>query len=148
MRGGANAVREGWYPEKPEEVTAVHEQLEKLLADPLFSLSRRYPIMLRRIVEDTLSGRTQNLKERVLGMELFDRAADYDTNSDAIVRVTAAEIRKRIAQYYHNEKHASEIRIELPVGSYVAEFKPALIAKEPPAAEPASPEPEFRKSAS
>ena len=148
MRGGANAVREGCYPEKPEEVTAVHEQLEKLLADPLFSLSRRYPIMLRRIVEDTLSGRTQNLKERVLGMELFDRAADYDTNSDAIVRVTAAEIRKRIAQYYHNEKHASEIRIELPVGSYVAEFKPALIAKEPPAAEPASPEPEFRKSAS
>jgi hypothetical protein len=58
-------------------------------------------------------------------MELFDRAADYDTNADAIVRVTAAEIPKRIAQYYPDEKHSSELRIDLPVGGYIAEFKPS-----------------------
>ena len=129
-------MKEGWYPQTPEELRAVREQLEKLVSDPLFSQSRRYPSVLRRIVEDTLAGHTENLKERILGVELFDRQTDYDTNADAIVRVTAAEIRKRIAQYYHDEKHSSELRIDLPVGGYIAEFRPSAsiaIAPTPPA---------------
>jgi hypothetical protein len=112
------------WPQSPEEVAAVREQLERLLRDPLFSQSRRYPSLLRRIVEDSLTGNVDNLKERVLGIELFHRTPDYDTNADAIVRVTAAEIRKRIAQYYHEESHRTEPRIDLPVGGYVAEFSP------------------------
>jgi hypothetical protein len=77
---------------------------------------------LRYIVEETLEGRGPNLKERTLGVEVFGRAPDYDTASDPIVRVTVAEIRKRIAQYYHEEAHTSELRIELTPGSYLPEF--------------------------
>ena len=119
------------WPQTTEDMAAVRQQLERLLKDPLFNQSRRYPRLLHRIVEDTLAGRSENLKERILGIELFDRAPDYDTNADAIVRVTAAEIRKRIAQYYHDEGHRSEPRIDLPVGGYVAEFAPPLLEGEP-----------------
>ncbi len=55
-------------------------------------------------------------------MEVFGRAADYDTNIDPIVRVTAAEIRKRIEQYYQDPKHSQEIRLFLPAGSYAPQF--------------------------
>lgn len=54
--------------------------------------------------------------------EVFDRPPDYDTNTDPIVRVTAAEIRKRIDQYYQDPKHGQEIRFFLPSGSYAPQF--------------------------
>jgi hypothetical protein len=105
-----------------EERTAIQEQLERLLGNPHFSHSRRFPSFLRFVVEQTLSGQTDLLKERTLGMEIFGRDADYDTASDPIVRVTAAEIRKRIAQYYQEPGHESELRLSLPSGSYVPHF--------------------------
>jgi hypothetical protein len=93
-----------------------------LLETNHFRNSRRYPVLFRFIVEETLDGRGEYLKERLLGVRVFDRPADYDTAADPIVRVTIAEIRKRIAQYYHEEAHDSEMRIELPQGRYVPEF--------------------------
>ena len=77
---------------------------------------------MRFVVGRMLAGQTDQLKERVLGVEVFDRPADYDTNADPIVRVTAAEIRKRIEQYYQDPKHSQEIRLFLPAGSYVPQF--------------------------
>jgi len=105
----------------PTEREAIREQLEKVLADPHFTHSKRYPKLLRYIVEHALEGSGQ-LKERTLGVEVFGRHADYDTNEDPVVRVTAGEIRKRIAQYYHEPGHELELRIDLPLGSYVPEF--------------------------
>ena len=70
----------------------------------------------------TLEGHGHDLKERILGIEVFDRPPDYDTNTDPIVRVTAAEIRKRIDQYYQDPKHGQEIRLFLPSGSYAPQF--------------------------
>lgn len=105
-----------------EQRAAVHGQLERLLANPYFSHSRRFPSFLRYVVEKTLSGEEEALKERTLGVEIFGRIADYDTALDPIVRVTAAEIRKRIAQYYQEPGHESELRISLPSGSYVPQF--------------------------
>jgi len=128
----ADSPTEAWTPQTPEEIQAVRAQLDSLLSDPLFSQSRRYPSLLRRIVEDSLAGRVDALKERTLGIEIFNRTPDYDTNADAIVRVTAAEIRKRIALYYHGAQHASEVRIDLPVGGYVALFRPAVSKAEAP----------------
>ncbi len=83
----------------------VREQLARLLDSSLFRGSRRYPGLLRFIVERKLDGHIELLKERTLGVEVFGRRADYDTNQDPIVRVSAAEIRKRIAQYYHEPGH-------------------------------------------
>ena len=100
----------------------MQQQLELLLASPLFHSSKRYPRFLRFVVARALAGQTDQLKERILGVEIFDRAADYDTNTDPIVRVTAAEIRKRIEHYYQDPKHSHEIRMFLPSGSYAPQF--------------------------
>jgi len=115
-----------------EEQSAIHKQLERLLASPYFSHSRRFPVFLRYVVERTLSGHEDSLKERTLGVEIFGRQADYDTASDPIVRVTAAEIRKRIAQYYQEPGKEHELRLSLPAGSYIPQFNKPL--KEEPAA--------------
>ncbi len=110
------------------ERVAIREQLERILANPLFKNSKRYPNLLRYIVEHTLDGQKAELKERTLGVEVFARSPGYDTNADPIVRATAGEIRKRIALYYHEPGHESELRIDLAPGSYVPEFGPPVPA--------------------
>jgi hypothetical protein len=105
-----------------EEREQVRQQLNRMVESHLFKNSRRYPALLKFIVEEALEGRIESLRERPLGVHVFDRPADYDTASDPIVRVTVAEIRKRIAQYYHQEEHDAEIRIELLPGKYTPEF--------------------------
>jgi hypothetical protein len=107
-----------------EEKLAVNEQLERLIASSYFSHSRRFPSFLRFVVAQTLSGHPDSLKERTLGVEVFGKEADYDTANDPIVRVTAAEIRKRIAQYYQDSTREHELRLTLPPGSYVPRFYP------------------------
>lgn len=101
---------------------AVREQLDRMLASSYFSHSKRFPNFLRFVVNHTLNGTIDNIKERTLGIEIFGKDAAYDTASDPIVRVTAAEIRKRTAQYYQDPEHRKELRITLPSGSYVPQF--------------------------
>jgi hypothetical protein len=113
-----------------EERTAIQEQLERLLSNSHFSQSRRFPSFLRFVIDQTLLGQPDLLKERTLGIEIFGREADYDTASDPIVRVTATEIRKRIAQYYQEPGHEGELRVTLPSGSYVPQFHWPQAAKE------------------
>ena len=102
----------------------------------MFKNSKRYPNLLRYVVERSLEGPPGHLKERTLGIEVFGREPDYDTNLDPVVRTSAVEIRKRIAQYYHEPGHETEIRIDFPPGTYLPEFrlppKPATVV--PPAA--------------
>jgi len=118
------------------EQAAVREQMLRMLSHSLFRNSKRYPPLFRFVVESALQDQTDPLKERLLGVQVFGREPDYDTNLDPIVRYTAGEVRKRIAQYYHLPEHQGELRIELPSGSYVAEFHfPAAM----PAPEPAAP---------
>src|SRR2546430_12496335 len=74
-----------------------------------------------------VDGRACQLKERTLGVEVFGRDPDYDTNLDPVVRIAAGEIRKRIAQYYHEPGHETEMRIDLPSGTYVPEFHPSPV---------------------
>jgi hypothetical protein len=83
------------------------------------------------VVENSLDGHADRLKERTLGVEVFGRHPDYDTNTDPVVRFSAGEIRKRIAQYYHEAAEESEIQIELPLGSYIPEFRRRLTPAEP-----------------
>ena len=111
-----------FIPVTPEERDAVRAQLERMLLSPHFRNSKRYPLLLRFVVEEPLEGRGPALKERTVGTEVFGRRADYDTATDPIVRVTVAEVRKRIAQYYHENAHAYEFRIELTPGRYTPEF--------------------------
>ena len=122
------------------EQQAIRRQLERMLANPLFRHSKRYPHLLGHVVERTLEGNASELKERTIGVALFTRDVDYDTNADPIVRATAGEVRKRIAQYYFESGHEAEVRIDLTPGSYIPEFVlPSAATVEPPRA-PAAPE--------
>lgn len=122
-----------------EARSIIREQLELLLESHLFRNSKRYPNMLRHIVERTLAGRSEEIKERSLGVVVFGRPPDYDCSADPVVRMSAAEIRKRLGQYYSEPRHRDQLRIELPVGSYIPEFhwpegnSPAAVAVEPSA---------------
>jgi hypothetical protein len=129
-----------WTPASEQDKVAVLEQLNRLLQNPYFHHSKRYPSFLRYVVSETLAGRPDELKERTLGIEVFGRAPDYDTTNDPIVRVTAAEIRKRIAQYYQESGHADEIRLSLPSGSYIPHFaRPAVAIEAAPLVPEATP---------
>ncbi len=101
---------------------AVLAELEQIVSSRHFSQSRRYPVFLRFIVEAALRGETDLLRERVIGTEVFGREATYDTNADPIVRMTAAEVRKRIAQYYREPGRDDPTQIEVRAGSYVPIF--------------------------
>ena len=131
-------------PEKAEEVLV---ELERVLGSPLFRTSRRCQSLLRRITEHTIAGEIDCLKERALGMEVFGRSVDYDTSDDPVVRTSAAEIRKKLAQYYQETGHQSETRLELPPGSYLAEFHFVPVKTEEPAVavSPVSARPNSRK---
>ena len=76
---------------------AVQLQMERLRASSHFKNSRRYTDLLRFVVQQTLEGHSDILKERTLGIEVFGRELSFDTSGDSIVRVAAAEVRKRIA---------------------------------------------------
>jgi hypothetical protein len=125
-------------PEKADEVLA---ELERVLASTPFRASRRCQGLLRRVVEQSLAGDVDSLKERSLGAEVFGRPVDYDTSQDPVVRASAAEIRKKLAQYYQEAGHESHVRIEMPSGSYLADFHFITEAPAPaPAAAEAKPE--------
>ena len=102
---------------------AIREQLERMLSSPVFRNSKRNSSLFRHVVEQALQGRTEELKERNIGVDVFGRAADYDTNTDHVVRSVAGEVRRRLAQYYMEPGHASEPRIDLVAGSYVPQFR-------------------------
>ena len=114
---------------------AIRAELNRLLESSAFRTSKRCKEFLEYVVEHTIDGSTETLKERSIGVELFQLPPDFDTGQHTIVRVTANEVRKRLAQHYFAENHSNHpVRIELPPGSYSAEFRwgsPAAEVKVP-----------------
>src|ERR1700687_34937 len=78
---------------------------------------------LRFAVERALSGQSEQLKEYVLGVEVFDRKASYDPRVDPIVRVEARRLRSKLESYYASEGGADELIIEFPKGTYAPVFR-------------------------
>ena len=105
---------------------AIREQLDRILSSAQLLHSRRSQALLKFVVEKYLDGAQDTLKERLIGTEVFNRPPAYDTNQDSVVRTAAAETRKRPAQYYLEPGRERELRIGLPQGSYVPEFRPAV----------------------
>lgn len=101
---------------------AAREQLELILRDPGFRSSRRSVQFLKYVVEKTLDGEADQIKERTIGVDVFGRKPSYDTNEDHVVRTAAGELRKRLAIYYSDEKHRTELRMSLVRGSYIPQF--------------------------
>lgn len=102
--------------------TELRAHLQEIVNGTAFKGSHRSQAFLTHIVEQALHGGPADLRERSIGVALFGRPVTYDTADDAIVRVTASDVRKRLLQHYGNGGAASRIRFNLPPGSYVPEF--------------------------
>ena len=104
------------------DLIELRRHLQEIIKDKAFKGSNRSAQFLTYIVEQALAGHFESLKERVVGIELFGRSPSYDTSEDAIVRVTASDVRKRLQQFYGETSGTSKFRISLPSGSYIPEI--------------------------
>ena len=104
------------------DIASLQRHLKEVIEGDVFKGSHRSGQFLQYIVDQAIAGHFESLKERVIGMELFGRSASYDTGDDAIVRVTASDVRKRLLQHYGRYGATSEYRISLPSGSYIPEI--------------------------
>lgn len=123
LRSGASFFRpRAMEPINVNRNDLIGVELEHILASESFKGSKRCQAFLKYVVERATSGYADQLKERTLGIELFGRDPAYDTGEDAIVRVKANEVRKRLAQYSMGAAPERRVRIELPPGAYVPQF--------------------------
>jgi len=104
------------------DAAALRKHLAGVIGSPAFTSSRRSGLFLQYVVEKAIAQDIDSLKERTIGIEVFHRPPDYDTGEDAIVRVTASDVRKRLAQHYSTDHRGSEFRISLPPGGYAPEI--------------------------
>jgi hypothetical protein len=139
--GKVASLATGWAEVSRETALA---QLSKILDSLQFRSSKRCSIFLRHVVEHAADNHIESLKERSLGVEVFGRDPNYDTNQDPVVRSTAGEVRKRLAQYYLEAGHRDEIRISLPAGSYNPEIHPSPERMVPVVVAPAAPSRRWR----
>ena len=104
----------------PEQVRT---QVDKMLASRVFARSERLCRFLRFCVELTLEEKSDQLKEQLVGVEVFDRKGDYDPRTDPIVRVEARRLRSKLKEYYTSSGRPDCVLIELPKGAYVPSFR-------------------------
>ncbi|MFN7545716.1 MAG: hypothetical protein ACK5TN_23295, partial [Acidobacteriota bacterium] len=116
-----------------DQAQEVRRHLAQIVASKEFRTTRRGRQFLEYIVERALEGREELLKERAIGAEVFGRDDTYDPSADSIVRVSANDVRKRLAAFYQSFP-ASPLSIILPPGSYMPEFR-----WDPPTKDPSLP---------
>src|SRR6187200_1479015 len=128
MRGD-DAATENDEPSKPS-ASEVRAALERILASRCFQQAGRASDFLRFVVEQTLAGSGQRLKGYTIGVEVFGRPANFDAQSDALVRVEAGRLRRRLVEYYASEGITDPVKITLPRGTYAAEYEYATVAEQ------------------
>lgn len=102
---------------------AVRIQAEKIASSKTFRASERMSRLLRFVVQRSLAGQGSELKEYLLGVEVFDRTSAFDPRTDPIVRVEARRLRSKLKAYYEGEGQEDDLIIEIPTGCYAAVFR-------------------------
>ena len=115
----------------------VRLQLEKILASRHFLRSDRLTRFLRFAVEEALAGNGDQLKEQLIGIEVFDRGSDYDSRIDPIVRVEARRLRAKLKAFYTSSGREDAVIIGLPKGAYVPQFRFRPVGASPVQKDPA-----------
>jgi hypothetical protein len=105
---------------RPEQIL---EQMNRILASRHLRQARSLEKFLSYVVEKKLAGDENELKEYTIGLEVFARGNDYDPRRDAVVRVQANMLRKKLTNYYENEGINDRIVIEIPKGHYIPQFR-------------------------
>ena len=108
---------------KDPEAGKIRACLAKILSCPLFAQAERQQKFLSYVVEQTLAGRGDRLKGYSIGAEVFERSDDFDPQVNAIVRVEASRLRAKLREYYDSEGRGDAVRIDLPKGGYVPQFR-------------------------
>jgi TolB-like protein/Flp pilus assembly protein TadD len=121
---------------RPGDEDAIRAQLDRVLSSRHFARSERVSKLLRFLVERQSQGKEDQLKESLIGVEVFGRPPDYDTKLDSTVRTEAARIRARLTRYYASEGSEDPLIIELPKGGYVPRYRQPELA--PPGRQPAA----------
>lgn len=114
----------------------VLQALERLLSSRRFIRAGRHSRLLRYVVEETLNGKGPQLKESLLGIEVFGRPAGYDPRVDPVVRVEAAKLRSRIEEYYREDAPEQGVVLEFPRGCYMPRFRYRVLLAGVPAVGP------------
>ncbi len=107
---------------------AVRGQLDRILASTTFKQVDRLKRFLSFIVLESISGRSNELKEYVIGVHVFGKEPSFDPRTDPIVRVQARRLRAKLVRYYQEDGRGDEVIIDLPKGGYAPVFKPRVIA--------------------
>lgn len=110
-------------PHTAVEPEKVRKQLERILASNAFATAKSARRFLRYVVEESLAGRGDQIKEYVVGAAVFARGDEYDPRVDAVVRVEATRLRNRLRDYYQKDGRGDGVHIELPKGRYVPLFQ-------------------------
>src|SRR5579875_1199867 len=108
------------------------ELVQRIIVTPHFARSPLLSRFLLFVVAETIDGRGAEISEHQIGVQVFDRPADYRTLEDNIVRNYARQLRKRLAEYFANEGSGEEWRVSIPLGGYVPVFSRAAETGEPP----------------
>ena len=120
---GAGIPKRARERENAKEADLVKEELERILQSSHFKNAGRCRQFLEYVVLHGLDGHPEQLKERTIGTEVFQRPPGYATGDDPVVRVQAGEVRRRLDQYYREVADSPAVRIVLPIGSYSPQFQ-------------------------
>ena len=131
MWGEEDAFDPGILRDVPVAPDQVRLQLDRVLASDMFASAARLSRFLRYVVERTLAGEGDRLKEYAIGVEVFDRDADYDPRTDSIVRVEAARLRTKLAEYYGGPGAADPVIIQVKKGGYAPDFEEQVVRPAP-----------------
>src|SRR5579871_5266228 len=106
---GAGHAQNG-AKDRPVPDALVREELNRVLGSHEFHASKRSQDFIRYVVENTLAGHADTLKERTIGIDVFGRSTSYEPSDDATVRVKAGEVRKRLGLYYAGQGASDAVR--------------------------------------
>lgn len=98
------------------------EVLERLLASETFARSTQLQRFLQFTVEETLAGRSDDIKEYSIAVEAYGRPPDFDPRADASVRTEARRLREKLDAYYETDGTEDPVRILFPKGGYAPTF--------------------------
>jgi TolB-like protein len=102
---------------------AIEQQLDRITSSGEFRKCLQLVRFLRFAVNEALLRRAGGSKERLIGMEVFGRPADYDAGADPVVRVEARRLRRKLAEYYSGDGREDPIEVRLPKGGYLPTFE-------------------------
>ena len=106
--------------------------LDRILASATFRRSQRHRQFLRHVIGAALDDEQEQLKEVIIGLEIFGRSLEsYDPRKDPIVRVEAGRLREKLQRYYVDEGGLEPFEITIPVGGYLPQFVPRASATKP-----------------